>query len=97
MEHFFRTIFQPLNTILSEPTNFFNQQAEPGLLRRTFLEYTILLTEVIESIRTENSKIRQHLFSSIQYLIINLNRFLSVIINRDTGLNRLFSKLPIII
>ncbi|CAF3451307.1 unnamed protein product [Rotaria socialis] len=83
-EHFLRTIFQPLNIILSEPTTFFNQQQEPGSLRRTFLEYTILLTEVIESIRTENNKIRQHLFSSIQHLIINLNRFLSVIINRDT-------------
>ncbi|CAF1953376.1 unnamed protein product [Rotaria magnacalcarata] len=83
-EHFLGTIFQPLNTILSEPTTFFNQQQEPGSMRRTFLEYTILLTEVIESIRTENNKIRQHLFSSIQHLIINLNRFLSVIINRDT-------------
>ncbi|CAF1378603.1 unnamed protein product [Rotaria sordida] len=83
-EHFFRTIFQPLNTILNETVNFFNHQQEQYVIRRSFLEYTILLTELIESIRTENNKIRQNFFSSIQYLIINLNRFLPIIINRDT-------------
>ncbi|CAF2571220.1 unnamed protein product [Rotaria sp. Silwood2] len=83
-EHCFRTIFQPLNTILNETVNFFNHQQDQCLIRRSFLEYTILLTELIESIRTENNKMRQNLFSSIQYLIINLNRFLPIIVNRDT-------------
>ncbi len=54
-------------------------------MRRSFLEYTILLSELIESIRTENNKIRQNFFLSIQYLIVNLNRFLPLIVNRDTG------------
>lgn len=80
-EHFFQTIFQPLNAILNEPTNFFNQPH----LRPTFLHYTQFLTELIESIRPENKKSRQNLFSAIQYLIINLNRFLPFIVNRDAG------------
>ncbi len=86
-EHFFHTIFQPLNTILNEPSNFFrsNNQQEHYLIRRSFVEYTLLLSELIESIRTENNKIRQNFFTSIQYLIINLNRFLPFIVNRDTG------------
>ncbi len=84
-EHFFRQIFQPLDTILNEPTNFFNPQQDRYLIRHTFIEYTILLSELIESIRTENNKIRQNLFLSTQYLIINSNSFLPLIINRDTG------------
>lgn len=83
-EQFFHTIFQPLNRILSEPTKFFNQQ-EHYITRRSFVEYTILLSELIQSIRTDNNKIRQNLFLAIQYLIINLNHFLPLIINRDTG------------
>lgn len=91
-EQFFYTIFAPLNMILAEPTKFFNQQSEQyHLIRRSFIEYTSLLSELIESIRTENNKIRQNLFASIQYLIINLNRFLPLIINRDPGL-KLFNK-----
>ena len=80
-EHFFQTIFQPLNAILNEPTNFFSQPH----LRPTFLHYTQFLTELIESIRAENKKTRQNLFSAIQYLIIALNRFLPFIVNRDAG------------
>ncbi len=76
-----------MNAILNDPTNFFNHQQEQYLIRRSFIEYTLLLSELIESIRTENTKIRQHLFSAIQYLIINLNRFLPFIVNRDTGEN----------
>ncbi|UJR28072.1 hypothetical protein I4U23_009328 [Adineta vaga] len=83
-EHFFQPIFQPLDTILKDPTNFFNHQQTSQLLHHSFLDYTILLTELIESVQTENNKIRQHLFRSIQYLIINSNRFLPYIINRDT-------------
>jgi hypothetical protein len=84
-EQFFHTVFQPLNAILNEPTKFINHQQEHYLMRRSFLEYTILLSELIESIRTENNKIRQNFFLSIQYLIVNLNRFLPLIVNRDTG------------
>ena len=72
--------------ILNEPTSFFNQQQEQQyLIRQSFIEYTSLLSELIESIRTENNKTRQHLFAAIQYLVINLNRFLPFIVNRDTG------------
>ncbi|CAF3969085.1 unnamed protein product [Adineta steineri] len=84
-EQFFRQIFQPLDTLLKEPANFFNHQQDQYLIRHSFLEYTKLLSELIESLRTENNKLRQNLFLSVQYLIVNLNRFLPFIINRDTG------------
>ena len=87
-EQFFRTVFQPLNTMLHDPTNFFNryqERHERDLVRRSFLDYTTLLTELIESIRMENNKIRQNLFTSIQPLILQLNQFLPIIINRDPG------------
>ncbi|CAF0783628.1 unnamed protein product [Adineta steineri] len=83
-EQFFRQIFQPLDTLLKEPANFFNHQQDQYLIRHSFLEYTKLLSELIESLRTENNKLRQNLFLSVQYLIVNLNRFLPFIINRDT-------------
>mgnify|MGYP000344942886 CR=1 FL=1 len=50
----------------------------------------ILLSELIESIRNENNKIRQNLFLSIEYLIINLNHFLPIIVNRDTGSDKYY-------
>ncbi|CAF3832724.1 unnamed protein product [Adineta steineri] len=84
-EQFFRQIFQPLDTLLKEPANFFNRHQDQYLIRHSFLEYTKLLSELIESLRTENNKLRQNLFLSVQYLIVNLNRFLPFIINRDTG------------
>ena len=63
--------------ILKEPTS--------QLMQHSFLDYTLLLTELIESVRMENNKTRQHFFQSIQNIIINSNRFLPYIINRDPG------------
>ncbi|CAF1422636.1 unnamed protein product [Adineta ricciae] len=74
-EQFFHSIFQPLDAILKEPTS--------QLMQHSFLNYMLLLTELIESVRMENNKTRQHFFQSIQSLIINSNRFLPYIINRD--------------
>ena len=84
-EEFYRTVFQPLSSIVHDPTNFFNNHQGNELIRRSFLDYTSLLTELIELMRMENNKIRQNLFVSIQPLILQLNQFLPLIINRDPG------------
>lgn len=83
---FFQTVFQSLNRILVESDRFFQYQHEQQLIiRLTFIQYTKLFEELIESLRTENTKTRQTFFSANQELIVNLNRFLPFIINRDTG------------
>lgn len=82
---FFQTVFQSLNRILVESDRFFQYQHEQQLIiRLTFIQYTKLFEELIESLRTENTKTRQTFFSANQELIVHLNRFLPFIINRDT-------------
>jgi len=83
---FFQTVFQPLNRILIESDRFFAYQHDQHLVvRLTFIQYTKLFEELIEILRTENTKVRQTFFSANQELIVNINRFLPIIINRDTG------------
>ena len=84
-EQFFPAIFRPLQTIVQQPVSLLNSDPGQQNVRSTFLNYTKLLAELIESIRSENHKTRQTLFLSIQALIIELNGLLPAIINRDAG------------
>jgi hypothetical protein len=74
-----------LKVILNDRNNIVNRQHDHDIIRRSFLDYTQLLIELIESIRMESNKLRQNLFMSIRSFVIDFNQLLPLIINRDTG------------
>lgn len=85
LDQFLGIIFQPFQQILMNKSKYSTSQNEFQSIRRPLMDYLDLLTDLIGSVRTENNKTRQNLFSPIQPLIVELNSFLPLIVNRDPG------------
>jgi hypothetical protein len=76
---------------------FYDNNEQTVIARCLFINYITLLSELVQLTRMENMTMRKNFYTSIEYLIVDLLRFLSFIINRHTGLNITKIKLKIFV
>ena len=85
---YFHSVFSMFHASLTNPTIFFYDNHEQIVISdHVFINYVILLSELVELTRMENETIRQNFSISIEYLVVDLLRFLSLVINHKTGLS----------